>query len=212
MGLHKLRSLLLRAFPIVRSSLVSAKALLVSTARKVPVFGGLVDCKGADHASAAKEVFTVLVFSTITFWLSAVLIFFQSRVESGDLLTRLLGSFVPTISNGELLVFAVSLIGPIVYIAFEDPAWAKREFPQKLWHALILLVLAMMCGALFAAVKTGAGIDAERVVRASLWLACIAVLLRYLATVFSRSRSRPAEEMRHQTDEFIDRLDKHRGG
>lgn len=205
---EKIKALLVSS----KEKLVVLRGRAISSSRKFPLLGGLVDCKRADHASAAKEVFTGLVFSTITFWLSAILLFFQARSEESGALDTIAASFKTTIGNGELFVFAVSVVGPIAYIALEEPAWAKREFPQKLWHALALLVLALVCGALFAAVKTGANMDMERIVEASVWLAITAVIFRYLATVFNRARSRPAEEMRQQTEDFVGEFEKHREG
>ncbi len=206
------RDLRSRLHMSIRGVLVGVRASGVAMGRKVPILGGLADCKGTDHAGAAREIFAGLLFSTVTFWLSAGLIFFQGKTSGGGFLQTVAESFAPTFNNGELFVFAVSFVGPIVYIAFDEPSWAKREFPQKLWHAMALFVLALACGALFAAVKTGATLDMALVITASVWLAVVSVALRYLATVFNKARSRPAEEMREQTADFIEEFEKHRGG
>src|SRR5579864_524725 len=178
---------------------------------KLPLLGGLIDCTRANHIAAAKEFFIGLLFSSITFWLSATLIFFQTKEPTGGVIETVTNSLWPTIRNGELLVFAVSLVGPIFYIAFEEPAWAKREFPEKLWHASALFVLGVICAALFAAVKTGASFEMTRVIKASVWLMVFAAGLRYLATVYNKARARPEEEMRTQTDEFVKQFQQHRG-
>ena len=191
---------------------MSYRSVFTTSLGKLPLIGGLTDCTTANHAAAAKEFFIGLVFSSITFWLSAMLIFFQTKDRSAGLFRTITDSFTPTISNGELLVFAVSLLGPIFYVAFEDPEWAKREFPQKLWHACALFFLGVLCASLFAAVKTGASFEMALVIEFSIWLTIAAAALRYLATVYNKARSRPEEEMRGQTENFVKQFQQHREG
>ncbi len=179
---------------------------------KLPLIGGLTDCTKANHAAAAKEFFIGLVFSSIPFWLSAMLIFFQTKDRSRGMVNTIVDSLTPTISNGELLVFAVSLIGPIFYVAFEEPEWAKREFPQKLWHACALFFLGVLCASLFAAIKTGASFEMALVIEFSIWLTIAAAALRYIATVYNKARTRPEEEMRGQTEDFVKKFQEHREG
>jgi len=171
--------------------------------KKIPLIGGLADCTYKDHKKAAKEFFFALLFSTVTFWLSAfVLKVFRANAEKGyfDLLHS-------TLSNGELLIFAVSFLGPIFLIALSDRQ-GKREFPGREWHILALMCVASIAAVLFAQVKTAHDtsdgltfLNMSFVVIASYWLAGGALLLRYLTMVYQKSMLASDELMpKHDKD------------
>jgi hypothetical protein len=178
--------------------MASWMAALGKRAERVPVFGGLFLCNAADHRVAAKEFFVALIFSTATFWLSAWLMLFLILGEEEQ---SFLGNLKSTVENGELLIFAVGFIGSTLIVAFDDPTDA-RQFPGKLWHAISLFVLGLLCAAAFGLVRLSGQIGGAIVVNgqmlfaASIWLSILACILRYLAIVYRKFTLRPDAAMK----------------
>lgn len=99
----------------------------------VPIIGYLAECSAKQHSDSIKEFFFGVVFATSTFWLSALL-FLGFRVNEHVSYLTLLRS---TVSGGELFIFSVGFLGPIVLTSLDDPKHA-RPFLGRLGIPFVL--------------------------------------------------------------------------
>ena len=175
----------------------SALARAQKHADKIPILGGLFLCSARDHYLALKEFTIALIFSTATFWMSAWLLMFLTLNDQRSFVEILKS----TVSNGELFIFAVGFIGSTLIVAFDDPTDA-RQFPGKLWHAVGLFVLGLLCAGAFALVRLASeqssalSLNRQILLSASIWLSAVTCVLRYLAIVYRKFTLRPDEAMK----------------
>jgi hypothetical protein len=155
---------------------------------KVPLLGYLSYCTRKNHVETIKELFITLVFSTATFWISALL--FEAFLINRD------ASFVDllykTANAGQLFIFAVTFLGPVFIIAGDDPAKAKT-FPNRGLHLVLLFLLAVV-GSSFYAIQLaarefpgGVQLNSNFLFRASVVIAIFSIALRYLAVVYRKN-------------------------
>jgi hypothetical protein len=170
---------------------------------KVPIVGGLTYCDWRHHGAALREFAVVISFATATFWLAA----FIGRFDRiAPIWTLVLG----TISRGELFIFSVSLLGPVVYTALDERE-TKRSFPEKTIHLLLTCVLALMAAAAFSKVKTSPELDMDFVLWSSTWIALAATTLRYLTILYNKARdSSPNAVRTTTTNQFLADVNAHR--
>lgn len=172
-----------------------------------PIFGHLVYCKWPQHKAAAREWFIVTAFATATFWLTALLLMTSQTARSSGYLSTV-GN---TVKSGELFIFAVGFLGPILLTALDDPKDAK-EFPGRLWHIFALVIIGLVATGYHAQIKRGqlsgggALTDSDQafLFQVSAWIAVAAVTLRYLAIVYRKSTFVPEDEIKRPETEFAD--------
>lgn len=182
--------------------------------RAIPIFGYLVDCTKKQHADAFKEFFFGVIFSTSTFWLSAIILLSLQRNNDATYLAMLRS----TVNSGELFIFSVGFMGPIVLTAMDDPGNA-RPFPGRAWHAACLLLLSVVAVAFFALIKVAATeqlvplFNYKFLVSASMWLAALAMTLRYLTIVYRKQTlANPEKQMKAPELDFTARFVASHGG
>lgn len=187
--------------------------LLRHNADRLPLLGPLIVCSTQDHKEACREFFIVVIFATMTFWLSAfILMMLASNRLFGYL--SLLGS---TVQNGELFIFATALLGPILAIASEDPRGA-RSFPSRTWHMLGLVILGVICSAFYALSRMASVPNANLVLNhdylftASWILAACSAGLRYLAILYNRYRLRSDDVTKVRERAFTENFARRHGG
>ncbi|MBO7771592.1 hypothetical protein J6352_09590 [Burkholderia pseudomallei] len=188
------------------------KNWLTSILRSIPVLGRLVDCSISDHAKAAKEFVIALAFSTVTFWLTSILLLPRSNLAA----TPYFDLLASTYANGELLIFSVSFIGPIFLATLVDRAPSKSQFPGKDWHVIFLIILAIIASALFSQVKMQAlvpgaanTLDMAIVRTMSYILAGLAMLMRYLTFVYQKNMAAIDEYGPRGDKEFAEKYIEH---
>jgi hypothetical protein len=184
----------------------------------LPIVGGLAYCSAKDHGKAAKEFLISVAFSTAGFWASVVIL----RTFKSNSNKSTLDLFLSTIGNGELFIFSVSFLGPILITSLADRK-GKREFPGRDWHVFGLIALGILSALLFSLIKVlknvpiSSGIelldtiDMHLVVQFSIWIAASAVFLRYLTIVYQKSLLTSDELMLNQDAEFARSFAAHRG-
>jgi hypothetical protein len=175
--------------------------------RRVPLFGGLIDCDGEDHWETLQQTTVILILSTMPIWLGTVII-----VALGDSISRsaFKAAFYSTIFGGELFTYCTALLAPIFWIALVDPPRA-RKFPSKKSHMLLIGIVNTIAAAFF-----GLGIARQKVnpqfsFQFSVYLFVLSLLLLYLGTVYHTSifSDAPAE-FKKQEHEFSQDLNEHR--
>lgn len=181
----------------------------------IPVLGPLSRCAPRHHFGAIKEFMIALCFSTSTFWLTALLLraFAQNRgAEPSNLLYQ-------TVNAGQLFIFAVGFLGPILIMAADDPPRA-RVFPGRTWHFLGLILLATIASGFYALQLFGRSpgfaelIDVDFLFRASLYIAILTAGLRYLTIVYRRSTLEfdAEKELKGPVENFVNDFTKRHSG
>lgn len=189
----------------------SIRAIRSWLSRKVsgfPLFGHLVYCKWSQHRAASREMFVISAFATATFWLTAVFLMTSQTARANGYVSTVLS----TAKSGELFIFAVGFLGPILLTALEDPKDAK-EFPGRLWHIFALIVIGFVATGYHSQIKAGqlnggalAVPDQEFLFEVSVWIAGAAIILRYLAIVYRKSTFVPEDEIKQPEIEFADKF------
>lgn len=178
------------------------------------IVGPLAYCSTDNHKSSLKELVQIIGFSTMTFWLSALIL----KGLSSNATSSYFDVLLSTMRSGELFIFTVAFMGPILIVAGEDPKGAK-PFPGRGWHLFLLTVVAIVAGCFFAIIKVGEHttgflglFDPDFVFHTSVWLAGVAVFLRYLAIVYRKNSFNPEKDFKRQEDAFSAQFEQRHGG
>lgn len=165
-------------FRWVRNTLTGVRLKL----QCMPFFGHLLRCRPTDYWNASVEYSHALVWSTMPFWLGALVIYVQESTGNKEILEVLTGTF----KNGELLVYTISTLTPITYFTlFEDP---DRRFPHRLGIGTIAIILIISSASLFALQKGQVQIKQPDLFTLSLFLSGTAIVWRYIAVLYNRTK------------------------
>ncbi|MBU1225019.1 MAG: hypothetical protein KKA22_11210 [Gammaproteobacteria bacterium] len=145
--------------------------------------GSLFRAGRKTHAGALYEFSYLLVWSILPFGLGALTLYVINDSTIKDPLDLTLSTF----RNGELLVFTISMLAPILYLVLHDPEQADA-FPHKLPISTTVALIIVTCAALFALIKANAVKDGDFVFLLSIVLTLTALVFRYLALVYHRLR------------------------
>ena len=153
-------------------------------------------------------MFIITAFATATFWLTAIFLMSSQAARANGYVSTV----VSTVKSGELFIFAVGFLGPILLTALEDPKDA-REFPGRLWHVFALIVIGLVATGYHSQIKAGllkgsalGGADQEFLFEISYWIALAAVVLRYLAIVYRKSTFIPEDEIKKPETDFAEKF------
>jgi hypothetical protein len=148
--------------------------------RKLPIVSGLADCRLGDHWEAFRELVPNLMVSLMPIWVGAFVILLHGDKGYWQ---AILGN----INNGELFLYAASLLGPIFYMSLIDPPGSK-QFPARLSHMFLVLIISVLSAVAFGLQRAGQSLNADFVYSASWLLFVAALVLLYLATAFKNMR------------------------
>lgn len=172
------------------------------------LIGALFKAGRKTFASALYEFAYALVWSIFPFVLGILTLYVTSEDPGRDYLLLAKG----TVSNGELLIYTISMLTPILYLVLHDPEQAA-SFPHKLPISTLVTVVAVTCSALFALMKAHAVKDSDFVLDLSMILTALALVIRYLALVYHRLRMPDTSEqdLRAPQDDFLKQFGQHVG-
>jgi hypothetical protein len=175
---------------------------------KLWLVGSLFQAGRKTYAGALYEFTYALVWSIFPFILGALTLY----VTSDEPDKHFINLTVDTFRNGELLIYTISMLTPILYLVLHDPEQAE-PFPHKLPISTLVTVIAVTCSALFALMKAHAIKDSDFVLSFSITLTALALLIRYLSLVYHRLRMPDVREreLRADQDRFLQRYSRHVG-
>jgi hypothetical protein len=173
--------------------------------KRIPIISGLSNCSAGDHWEALQEVLITVIFATIPIWLIFFIISLTRQEADPDLFTNLSGH----VNNGELFIYSVSIIAPVMYIALKDPPGAK-EFPSRLSHIIIIFVVAILSSAGFAVQKSILLSNTKFAIDVSLTLFSISIFILYIATVYKHMRLLGPDDFKKMESNFSEQYKKHR--
>lgn len=157
-------------------------------------------------ADAFYEFMYLLLWSILPFALGALALYVTSEAVDKNFFEF----GVSTFRNGELLVFTISMLAPILYLTLHDPDQAEA-FPHKLPISTAVALVIVTCASLFALLKASAVKDIPFVFELSVILTIVALVFRYLAIVYHKVRM-PAlteKELRAPQKTFVDDYRRH---
>ena len=84
--------------------------MLRDSVRKIPIFGGLIECSWQDHWESLGQTIVVLVLSTMPIWLGTIIVY-----ATGDMTgyPGFKASFYGTLAHGALFTYCTALLAPI---------------------------------------------------------------------------------------------------
>jgi hypothetical protein len=153
------------------------------------------------HAGAFYEFMYLFLWSILPFGLGALVLY----VTSGATEKSFYEFGLDTFRNGELLVFTISMLAPILYLTLHDPELAE-PFPHKLPISTVVALIIVTCASLFALLKASAVKDVPFVFNLSILLTILALVFRYLAIVYHKVRmpTLTERELRAPQDTFVE--------
>lgn len=141
------------------------------------------------YAGALYEFTYLFLWSILPFALGALTLFVTTTNTDKSFIEFGLSTF----ENGELLVFTISMLAPILFLTLHDPDQAG-PFPHKLPISTVVALIVVTSAALFALLKAKAVTDVPFVINLSVILTLLALVFRYLALVYHRLRMPPLNE------------------
>lgn len=164
------------------------------------LLGTLLKVNRSTYAGAFYEFLYLFLWSVLPFALGALVLYVTSSDPDKNFFQLGLNTF----RNGELLVFTISMLAPILYLTLHDPDRADK-FPHKLPISTVVTLVIVTCAALFAVLKASSVKDFPFVFELSIGLTGLALCFRYIALVYHRYRMHsPTEmEMRSQQMDFV---------
>ena len=193
---------------------------LAAKLTKIWLFGTLFRCQRETLLGAFYEFLHGLIFATMPFWLGAlvltVLILPPNPQPAGwgnweEWIARYWTSALATFSNGELLVFAISLLSPTLWLTTHEPKGADK-LPHRRPVSTIAVVIVIIGAVLFSLLKSGVPANPTIIFSVSVILTGTALALRYMVFVYHGYRLPPVNErvLTKPTDDFMHDVDMHR--
>ena len=148
--------------------------------------GPLFHCTLRNHLDSLKEFFISIAFGTATFTVTAILL----RGHKKNACTSYIDLLYRTMDSGQLFIFAVSMLGPILITSAEDPA-KTQTFPSRAIHFTGLLFIAAVAAGYYSQYLLAREMkdvyDTEYLFSASVVVSVAVVVLRYLTIVYRKS-------------------------
>lgn len=170
------------------------------------LIGSMFKAGRKTYSGALYEFTYLILWSVLPFALGALTLY----VASADNEKSFYEFWLSTFRNGELLVFTISMLAPILYMTLYDPDKAG-PFPHKLPISTVVALIIVTCAALFALLKANAVNDVSFVFGLSVILTLLALFFRFLALVYHRLRMPQVNEteLRSSQDSFVNQYRSH---
>lgn len=183
-----------------------SKDAAISFLSRIWLFGTLFKAGRATHAGAFYEFTYLLLWSILPFALGTLVLY----VTTDDPNKNFFELGLHTFQNGELLIFTISMLAPILYLTLYDPDKAE-PFPHKLPISTAVALIIVACASLFSLLKASSVKDFPFVFSLSIVLTIIALVFRYLAIVYHRVRLPQVteEELRAPQKAFVEDYRRH---
>lgn len=182
------------------------KDAVISYLPRIWLFGTLFKAGRATHAGAFYEFIYLLLWSILPFALGSLVLY----VTSDDANKNFFDLALHTFRNGELLIFTISMLAPILYLTLHDPEQAE-PFPHKLPISTVVALVIVTCASLFSLLKASSVKDFPFVFDLSVALTVVALVFRYLAIVYHKIRLPQLTErdLREPQETFVENFKRH---
>jgi hypothetical protein len=183
-----------------------SKDAMIGYLSRIWLFGTLFKAGKATHAGAFYEFIYLFLWSILPFALGSLVLY----VTSDDPNKKLFELALHTFQNGELLIFTISMLAPILYLTLHDPEQAE-PFPHKLPISTVVALVIVTCASLFSLLKASSVKDLPFVFGLSIVLTIVALVFRYLAIVYHKVRLPQITErdLRQPQETFVEDFRRH---
>jgi glucan phosphoethanolaminetransferase (alkaline phosphatase superfamily) len=174
--------------------------------KKIPLLGGLFDCSITDHLLTFKEFITTIFFAFLPIIVALVVDYYTNPN------TVLSISLYNIFQNGELFLYATSILAPVFYTVMNDKN--QLSFPSRLIFIIIFCAIMILAAIVFALQRADVTLVGHNIYGHSIYTIAISLILLYLVTVYNNKliRLNPAGEMLNQENDFMKSVSGHRGG
>jgi hypothetical protein len=188
---------------------------------RVWLVGTLFKCSTSNFLGALYEFLHGIIFATMPFWLGGLVLLVLAPPPAAEdvkqagafsfWLSKYWGTTVSTFSRGELLLFAISLLSPTLWLATYEPKGADK-LPHRRPISTLAVVVIVVGAVLFGLMRKTDGINVEAVFWISVVLTAFALVLRYLVFVYHGYRMPDVTELQliQPTDDWMKSVDRHR--
>jgi len=174
--------------------------------KKVPLFGGLVNCTFTNHKYAIGELLSTLLFSFLPILIAYIVSYL------GDHSTKFWPSINTNLQNGELFIYVTSLLAPVFFIVMKK-RMSEEVFPSKVTHILVYWGIVGIAALVFALKRVGFTFDIISISILQKLVFYTAMVLFYLVLVYNNSLlPNPSSAMQAEEEDFAKSVHKHRGG
>lgn len=108
---------------------------------RVPIFSDFKEVSSEIHLESLKELLVTFIVSTLPIW-SAVLIIILNDPSIG-----FPEAFYKELSNGELILYASTMLGPVIYIALKERG--GKMFPGRITHMMSVIIIVILSTIVF---------------------------------------------------------------
>lgn len=194
------------------------KNALVRVVRSIPIISGLPDLQANHCKDSVKEVSFTVLLSTFPLWIVALISSFSdmSAVSSGyDVLLVFRKNFVATLETGALIVYAASLVSPVIYMAVQEVRRgnSSKVFPSRISHIVFVMIVQIVAAVYFFKDGSG-GMNSAFAYYASIWLFPFSVVILFVAMSYKNwvGDLDPTAAMGESEAGFMSGYDQHRRG
>lgn len=184
-------------------------------ASKLWLIGTLFVCSRKTKLNSFYEISFGLIVAILPFFMGGVVLYVSGKAATEPHLTGMVKFFYlikSTLDKGELLLFAISLVAPTLWLSSFEPENAKA-LPHRRPIIVITLLVCIFSTLLFGLTQAGVVKDPEIVYEGSLWLTVISVVNMYLTLAYHDWRlpvgkePRVSEEfLRKNSNDFLDAI------
>lgn len=124
--------------------------------KSFPIFGILIELSSSAKKEAGTQLFINVLFSTVPIWLVTFIFSVQDWIQESkkSYFQALVESLHKAISNGELLMYAVAALGPLIQVVNRSNRdSADKAFPHLRPILVVAFVVVSMASSLFFYVK-----------------------------------------------------------
>lgn len=170
----------------------------------IPLFGPIFYANTEDHRVAFRELLISVGLSTVTFWGTALFLL-ALKSSAGQNYFDLIFS---TVKHGELFIFSVGLLGPVIIAISEDKDDHKKQ--GRVWQVVMLTAIAIFAAGFHSQIKSAqyegraAALDDEFLFSASVLIAVFAIGFRYIALLYRRAVFPIAHELKQPEKTFAE--------
>lgn len=179
---------------------------------------------GKPSREAFQELLVTVLTATLPVWFfpAFVAVLWWDKTRSINLLHH-------SISEGELFLFATSLVGPLFYILFKHyrvpdttdaktPYRSSLKFPNAMGFAVTIFIILLTASVIFGLQKLNPQFAALQINETgylflSGFIFCVAIIAMFIA-MFQRNELDEysySDVVRHEEDDFSHRFDEARG-
>lgn len=170
----------------------------------VPLLGPIFYASKEDHRVAFKELLISIGLSTVTFWGTALFLLALKSSVGRDYFDLVFN----TVKHGELFIFSVGLLGPVIIAISEDKDDHKKH--GRVWQVVLLTIIAIFAAGFHSQIKSAQfeersdALNDDFLFTASVVIACVAIIFRYVALLYRRAIFPITQELKQPEKNFAE--------